>query len=400
MDFQPDPTPKPAQPGDPAPLGPDAEPARPAPRGERAPAKVALVLQGGGALGAYQAGVYQALHEAGLDPDWIAGVSIGSINAAIIAGNPRDRRLERLEQFWTRVTSRPVGATPHGDWARKLYNTWSATLTTGLGQPGFFTPNVPGPWLTPRGAHGATSFYDNAPLRDTLAELVDFELINDGRVRFACGSVNVATGNFSYFDNARTTIEATHVMASGALPPALPMTRIGTDWYWDGGLVSNTPLQHLLDHAGANDMLVFQVDLFSARGPVPRDMMEVMARQKDIQYSSRTRLVTEYYMRLHQRKVQLKTLLERLPDAGLSEEERRLKRELATLPNFSILHLIYQEAAYEGQMKDFEFSAASMREHWEAGLRDTRRTLAHEDWLRVPGDDRGIVVHDVHRVAE
>ena len=374
--------------------------APPAGRAPRRPDKVALLLQGGGALGAYQAGVYQALHEAQLEPDWIAGVSIGGINGAIIAGNPRERRLERLEQFWTRVTARPIGVTtPDGDWARRLFNAWSAALTTSFGQPGFFSPALPSPWVTPRGARGATSLYDNAPLRETLAGLVDFDLLNDGQVRFACGAVNVATGNFSYFDTTRDRIGATHVMASGALPPAMPMMRLGTDWFWDGGLVSNTPLQHLLDHAGADNMLVFQVDLFSARGPIPRDMMEVMARQKDIMYSSRTRLVTEYYMRLHQRKLQLKTLLERLADDALSEEERRIKRELATLPNFAILHLIYQEAAYEGQMKDFEFSAASMREHWEAGLQDTRRTLAHEEWLHVPGDDRGIVVHDVHQAG-
>ncbi len=367
-------------------------------RGPRPADKVALVLQGGGALGAYQAGVYQALHEAGLEPDWVAGVSIGSINAAIIAGNPRELRLERLRQFWERITARPVGGmAPDGDWARKLYNAWSAGLTTLLGQPGFFAPRVPSPWLAPRGGQGATSIYDAAPLRETLAELVDFDLLNDGAVRFACGAVNVATGNFAYFDNADTRIADTHVTASGALPPAMPMTRIGTDWFWDGGLVSNTPLQHVLDRAGRDDMLVFQVDLFSARGPVPRDMAEVLARQKDIQYSSRTRLVTEYYMRLHQRKVQLRTLLTRLPDDLLTEAERDIKRELATLPNFSILHLIYQEAAYEGQVKDFEFSGASMREHWEAGLRDTRRTLSHADWLTVPGDDRGITVHDVHR---
>ena len=367
-------------------------------RGPRRADKVALVLQGGGALGAYQAGVYQALHEAGLEPDWVAGVSIGSINAAIIAGNPRERRLERLREFWERITARPVGGmAPDGDWARKLYNAWSAGLTTMLGQPGFFAPRQTSPWLAPHGGHGATSIYDNAPLRETLAELVDFELLNDGAVRFACGAVNVTTGNFSYFDNAHARIAASHVTASGALPPAMPMTRIGTDWFWDGGLVSNTPLQHVLDHAGSDDMLVFQVDLFSARGPVPRDMMEVLARQKDIQYSSRTRLVTEYYLRLHERKVQLRTLLTRLPDDLLTEAERAIKRELATLPNFSILHLIYQEAAYEGQVKDFEFSATSMREHWEAGLRDTRRTLTHTDWLTVPGDDRGITVHDVHR---
>ena len=371
----------------------NAHPADTAPRA----GKVALVLQGGGALGAYQAGVYQALHEAELDPEWIAGVSIGGINAAIIAGNPRERRLERLRQFWDMVTSHSVaGPAPDGDFARRLYNTWSSMVTTAFGQSGFFTPHRPGPWFAGRGATGATSFYDSTPLRQTLAEVVDFDLLNSGAIRFAVGAVNVATGNFAYFDSADTRIEPVHIEASGALPPALPMQQIGEDWFWDGGLVSNTPLQHLLDHAGRDSMLVFQVDLFSARGQIPRDIGEVFARQKDIMYSSRTRLVTEYYMTQHKRKVQLRRLLSRMPDPQLSAEERALRAELEHLPNFTILHLIYQGAAHEGQMKDFDFSAASMRDHWSAGYRDTQRTLARGDWLLVPGEDQGIVVHDIH----
>ena len=246
--------------------------------------RLAIVLQGGGALGAYQAGVYQALHEAGLEPDWVAGVSIGGINGAIIAGNPPAVRLERLREFWETITGRDAWLfTPSGDDARKFRNTWSAMLTTVHGQPGFFDVNVPGPWLSPRGAKGATSFYDSAPLRQTLSRLVDFKRINRRETRFAVGAVNVATGNFNYFDNAETEIVLDHVMASGALPPGLPMIEIGTDSYWDGGLVSNTPLQHLLDNIGPANTAVFQVDLFSARGIVPRDMYDVLARQKDIQ---------------------------------------------------------------------------------------------------------------------
>ena len=200
---------------------------------------VALVLQGGGALGAYQAGVYQAMHEAGLEPDWLAGVSIGGINSALIAGNPPERRLERLREFWELITSRQVSLVqPVGDDARKAHNVWSSTLTTLFGQPGFFSTRVPSPWTTPRGAPGATSFYDNAPLRETLLRLVDFDLINQRGTRFAVGSVNVASGNFLYFDNAETTIMPEHVMASGALPPALPMMRIGTDWY---GTAASSP---------------------------------------------------------------------------------------------------------------------------------------------------------------
>ena len=363
--------------------------------------RLALVLQGGGALGAYQAGVYQALHEAGLEPDWVAGVSIGGINAAIIAGNPPERRLERLREFWETITARPIWpVTPDGDNARKARNTWSSMLTMLQGQPGFFKVNTPGPWLAPRGGKQATSFYDNTPLRETLLRLVDFDLINSGQTRFACGAVNVGNGNFYYFDNATNEIVPEHVMASGALPPALPMIKLGTDHFWDGGLVSNTPLQHLVENIGSDNVVVFQVDLFSARGDIPRDMYDVLARQKDIQYSSRTRLVTDLFTRLHKMKLQTRSLLSRIPAADLTPEEKNLSAELADLPEIVILHLIYQQAAYEGQAKDYEFSAASMREHWNSGYADTQRTLHHKDGLAMPTHDEGIVVHDVHHLED
>jgi NTE family protein len=363
--------------------------------------RLALVLQGGGALGAYQAGVYQALHEAGLEPDWVVGVSIGGLNAAIIAGNPPARRLERLRAFWDTVTARPVWFFPHdGDDMRRQRNLWSSLQTAMQGVPGFFDVNLPGPWLSARGARQATAFYDSAPLRETLLELIDFDLLNNGQTRFAAGAVNVANGNFAYFDNANSTIVPEHVMASGALPPGLPMIRVGTDWYWDGGLVSNTPLQHLLDNVGSSNTIVFQVDLFSARGLVPRDMPEVMARQKDIQFSSRTRLTTDYYMRLHLQKMRTRALLARLPEDALTEQDRAEKADLAHLPTLNIMQLIYQQAAYEGEAKDYEFSAISMREHWDSGRRDTERTLRRKDWLRMPSPDIGVTVHDIHRVDD
>ena len=360
--------------------------------------RVGLLLQGGGALGAYQAGVYQALHEAGLEPDWLAGVSIGSVNAALIAGNPPEKRLPALEEFWRSITLRPVwGFLPNGDDPRKMHNLWSSFMTMTLGQPGLFKPNFPSPWLQPRGALEATAYYDSTPLLETLVRLVDFDRINNGDMRFAVGAVNVATGNFAYFDNAQTTIQPEHIMASGALPPALPMTTIDGEHFWDGGIVSNTPLQHLLDHIDGENALVFQVDLFSARGPVPRDMAEALGRAKDIQYSSRTRLTTDYYRRAHARRIQLKRLLEKLTDEQLSEEERVLKARLAALPAINILQLIYQQAAHEGQAKDYDFSKSSMRDHWAAGLRDTRATLARRDWLEMPEEEHGIVTHDIHR---
>jgi NTE family protein len=361
-------------------------------------ARVALVLQGGGALGAYQAGVYQALHEAGIEPDWVSGVSIGAVNAAIIAGNPPAARLEKLRTFWERITDRTVWwYTPDGDIYRKARNATSAWLTILQGQPGFFEPRNPGPWLTAAGARDATSYYDSAPLRETLRGLVDFSLLNACGTRLAVGAVNVLTGNFIYFDNAREEIEPEHIMASGALPPALPMIKIGTDYYWDGGIVSNTPLQHLLDQDDHLNTLVFQVDLFSSRGALPRDIQDVMARHKDIMYSSRTRYNTDTYRRMHVWKTRLYQALAKVPEGALSDEQRRLRDQLADLPEITILHLIYQQKAYEGHAKDYEFSADSMREHWQSGYEDTKRTLKRKAWLEMPPEGAGIVVHDVHR---
>lgn len=327
-------------------------------------------------------GLYKPRREAGLEPDWVAGVSIGGINAALIAGNPPERRLDRLREFWETITARQTWGYPfEGDEARRARNNWSSLGAMTLGQPGFFrrTPNFPNPWISPRGASTATSYYGSGPLRETLMRLVDFDLINKGSTHYAAGAVNVLNGNFRYFDNAETEILPEHVMASGALPPALPMVQIGSDWYWDGGLVSNTPLQHLLDHARSCNTLVFQVDLFNARGVLPRDMFDVVAREKEIRYSSRTRLITDTYIERHRQNLIMKLLLDKIADSELDDAARALKQKLCDLPRITILHLIYQQMAYEGQAKDYDFSPESMHEHWDSGYRDTQRTLQHAD---------------------
>jgi NTE family protein len=358
--------------------------------------RVALVLQGGGALGAYQVGVYEALHEAGIEPDWVSGVSIGAINSALIAGNPPERRLERLTTFWERITERKVWLhTPDGDVYRQARNWTSQMMTTMLGQPGFFAPHPVNPWLSPAGARTATSYYDTAPLRDTLLELVDFNLLNSRACRFSVGAVNAVSGNFVFFDNATTEIGPEHIMASGALPPAFPTVKIGTDYFWDGGLVSNTPLAHLLAQDDDISALVFQVDLFSARGPLPRTIQEVAARQKDIMYSSRTRQITDSFQRLQRWKQRAYNALIKIPEADLTDEERAMRDKLANLPGHSIVQLIYQQTAYEGDAKDFEFSGTSMREHRLSGHEDTRNSLSHKKWLVIPPS--GLTTHDVHR---
>ena len=360
--------------------------------------RVALVFQGGGALGAYQAGVYQALAEAGCEPTWLSGVSIGAVNAAIIAGNEPSRRLQRLEQFWQIISGRKIWAyTPEGDFFRDIRNRTSSWMTMTMGQPGFFKPRFPNPWLELPGAEGATSFYDSAELKKTLEMLIDFDVLNDGKKRFSVGAVNVRTGNFVYFDTDNLRIGPEHIMASGALPPALPSIRIEGEYYWDGGIVSNTPLQYLLDQEEDRSSLVFQVDLFSARGVLPRSMPDVLSRHKDIMYSSRTRQNTDNFKRIHGLKMKLLGALKRVPRDQLTAEEEELIADYSDAGVVNIVHLIYQHKNYEGHAKDYEFSGTSMREHWDMGLEDTKRTLRHTDWLLPPFTDDAVAIHDLHR---
>ena len=340
-----------------------------------------LVLQGGGALGAYQAGVYEELAVQGLAPDWVAGISIGAINAALIAGNPPERRVERLRTFWDLVSSKLPGEPPFpGEQARSWFNQGSAALGATLGIPGFFQPRIPPAVGYPPGAKQALSIYDTAPLRETLESLVDFDLINAGRTRLSVGAVNIRLGNFVYFDNQSMAIGPEHIMASGALPPGLPPVEIDGEQYWDGGLVSNTPLQYVLDVVPRQDSLVFQVDLFSARGDLPRDLSEDAEREKDIRFSSRTRMNTDI-VRLEQSvRRAVHRLLSKLPKELENDADVQFLHRLKCNAAISIVHLIYRRKNYHCQSKDFDFSRFSLREHWQAGQDDVRRTLRHRDW--------------------
>jgi len=359
--------------------------------------RVALVLQGGGALGAYQVGVYEALAAAGCEPNWLSGVSIGAINAAIIAGNAPDMRVKRLGEFWDMVSGRRIWRyTPDGDFYREMRNQTSAWMTMTMGQPGFFKPRSVNPWFQPPGAKGAISYYDSTPLRDSLEKLIDFDLLNDGEKRLSVGAVNVRTGNFVFFDTREQRLTPEHIMASGALPPALPMIRIDGEEYWDGGIVSNTPLQYLLEQDEDLSSLVFQVDLFSARGTIPRAMPDVMTRHKDIMYSSRTRQNTDTFRRVHTLKMKLLDALKRVPADQLKNGEKELIEDYSDAGVINIVHLIYQHKTYESDAKDYEFSGTSMREHRLAGYEDTMRTLRHRDWLKPPTSIAGITVHDLH----
>ena len=361
--------------------------------------RVAFVLQGGGALGSYQAGAYEALAEAGIEPNWLSGVSIGAVNAAIIAGNRPAERVARLREFWEAVSDRALWTDylPEGELFNELRSYTSAFAAAALGQPAFFRPRVPSPWLVPPGEVERASYYDTAGLRRTLERLVDFELINRGPAQLSVGAVNVCTGNLAYFDSARMRLGSEHIMASAALPPALPAIAVDGEYYWDGGIVSNTPLQHLLEQEEHRRCLVFQVDLFPARGPLPRNMPDVLARQKDIVYSSRTRYNTDSFRRTQRLKSRLRDALRRVPPEALRPEEQALLRAPAGLVN--ILHLIYQQRSFEGEAKDYEFSRASMLHHWSCGYADTRHTLEHHEWLDPAAPADGIAVHDVHREA-
>jgi NTE family protein len=367
---------------------------------------VALVLQGGGALGAYQAGVYQALEEAGIVPDWVAGISIGAINAAIIAGNPPERRLESLRRFWERVTELYGGWTDlwqsgdpalRGDDWRRWLNGAHAAAALWQGAPGFFAPRLPPPWLMPPGSVEATSYYDTTALKATLEAHVDFARINRGETRLSLGTVNVRSGNFVYFDTRTEVIRPEHVMASGALPPGFAAVEIDGEHYWDGGLVSNTPLQWVVEDRPQRDTLAFQVDLWSARGEAPRDLSEVAMRQKEIQYSSRTRLNTDQIARLMRLRAALRTLLGKVPAELLDTEEGRMLSEAATEKVIRIVHLIYRSRHYESDSKDYEFSRRSMTDHWEAGYIDAVRTLRDPEALERPPPERCVGTYDLAR---
>ncbi len=370
---------------------------------------VALVLQGGGALGAYQCGVYEALAEANIHPDWIAGISIGAINAAIIAGNAPNSRVDRLRDFWTQVTSTapwiwsadPFQDLARGDDIRNFLNQISASWAMARGAAGFFSARPVTPWLQPGGTLAATSFYDTKDLKRTLERLVDFDRLNAGLTRFSAGAVNVRTGNFVYFDSNTHTIRPEHVMASGALPPSFSAVEIDGEHYWDGGLVSNTPLEWIIEygreHDHEQDTLAFQIDLWSSRGQLPRDIADVVTRVKEIQYSSRTRASTDQFKRVQRIRRAIDALLRELPEDLQSNDEVQILKTVASRKVYNIVQLIYRAQNYEGHSKDYEFSHLSMQDHWRAGYHDAARTLRHPEVLARPMSSEGVLTFDLER---
>jgi NTE family protein len=366
--------------------------------------RIALLLQGGGALGSYQAGVYAALAGAELEPDWVAGISIGAINGALIAGNAPDRRVEQLKAFWQQITAPPpfspeawFPALMQGsDTLRGWLNQTNASVALVGGAPGFFTPRSIAPWFVPPGSTGATSYYETAKLRATLERLVDFDRINSGPVRFTVGAVNVRSGDLVCFDTETHRIGPEHIMASGALPPGFPAVEIEGEHYWDGGLVSNTPLEWIVQSVPRQDTLAFQVDLWSARGEFPRDMAEVETRRKEIIYSSRTRASTSSFKRMQRMRHAAAKLSDDMPENVRTSPEMEVLQPMLEHKAYNIIQLIYRAKTYEGHSKDYEFSRRSMEEHWRAGYHDAVRTLRHPEVLRRSTTPDGVFTFDLH----
>jgi len=357
------------------------------------PGQVVLVLQGGGALGSYQAGVYQALHEAGIEPDWIIGTSIGAINASLIAGNAPQARLARLREFWKRMERNPPWHLHESlaDIGERLC-AWS-TVAHGIG--GFFTPN-PLAHLGdayPLGADRA-GYYSTAPLQATLHELVDFDLVNRGPSRLTVGAAHVRTSQMRYFDSRDCALSAKHVMASGALPPAFPAVRIEGELYWDGGVLSNTPTEAVFDDNPRKDSLIFSVHLWNPLGAEPATMADVFNRQKDVQYSSRIATQIARQDQIHRLRHVINQLAERLPEA---ERSKPTVRELASYGCQTRMHVVRLQAPQldrETHTRDIDFSAAGIARRWEAGYAHTNDVLVRAPWVGDFDPLTGVILHD------
>jgi NTE family protein len=362
---------------------------------DRRPDRIVLVLQGGGALGAYQVGVYEALHEAGIEPDWIIGTSIGAINASLIAGNRREDRLARLDDFWRRVAYGPGQRLAHGlPFGGAQLATW---MTIAAGVDAFFAPNIlafAGP-QHPLGADRA-GYYSTDMLRKTLGELVDFDLINRGGCRLTVGAANVRTAQMHYFDSRDMPFEASHIMASGALPPAFPPVRIGGDLYWDGGILSNTPVEAVFDDNPRRSSLIFAVHLWNPHGPEPATMAEVANRQKDVQYASRAHSHIVRQQQIHRLRHIVAELAARLPK---EERETAAVRELAgygCLTQMHVVRLLAPTLAGENQFKDGDFSPDGIAARRRSGYDNTRAVLARAPWTAEVDPLQGFILHEAH----
>ena len=353
-----------------------------------------LVLQGGGALGAYQIGVYQALMEAGIRPDWVVGTSIGAINAALIAGGPVSDSLSRLADFWKRVELGNFMGSSLPDWFGAAARTMMA-VTSGV--PSFFRPNPAAflSWQSQLGAENA-GYYSVAPLAETLGELVDFDAINKGPMRLTVGASNVRTSEMTYFDSRDTPLDLRHILASGALPPAFPAVRIGEELFWDGGILSNTPVEIVFDDYPRRNSMVFAVHLWNPHGPEPVTIKDVMNRQKDVQYSSRAASHIKRQRQLHKMRHVIAELSALVSDEVRATLKERGLTGYGCTTRMHVVRLLAPSLDYEDQAKDVDFSPGGIRQRWEAGYRDTIETLEKSPWRDDFDPMEGFVLHEAY----
>ena len=353
-----------------------------------------LLLQGGGALGAYQAGVYEGLVEAGVAPSWVVGISIGAINAALIVGNPPERRVERLREFWQRI-SVDVGP-PLPAWLdalRPAVNYMAAMSAATIGVAGFYRPRMPPASFAAEGTESALSVYDTTPLKATLEELVDFDLINRGQVRLSVGAVNVCKGTSTYFDTKNTRIHSDHIRASGALPPGFSPVMIDGEHYWDGGVVTNTPITYVADERPLTTARIIQVDTFNAQGELPQNLGQVLQRAKDIQYSSKSRFNVDRIQEIGELAAAGRRLVDRLPPELKSDPDAQKLAAACDERGWRIIRLINTRPSRSGFVKDFEFSHATIEEAWTAGLEDVRLTISRWDTIQPEEAGPDIVIY-------
>jgi NTE family protein len=342
-----------------------------------------LLLQGGGALGAYHCGIYEGLAEFGVTPNWFVGISIGAVNSAILAGNPPERRLERLRTFWDRASEFSKHELPSFlEWMRPMMGKLNFATVATSGIPGFFKPRSLPPDLATSGTPEALSYYDTSPLRETLKELVDFDLINSGEVRLSLGAVNVRTAESVYWDSKYTRITPDHVLSSGALPPGFPAIKIGSEYYYDGGLVSNSPMQYIVSEKPLTSALIVQANCFNAHGKLPRTLDEAMERVKDIQFASKQRLNTQRAKELLEMRTALGRLLAKLPPDLKADPDVRKLTPLCDNRDWTIVQMNNRRPAHGGQYKDAEFSRSAVLARWAAGLDDVRFSTANLDWVQ------------------
>jgi NTE family protein len=365
----------------------------PKPGGETPQRQIVLVLQGGGALGAYQAGVYQGLCEGGVVPDWVIGTSIGAINGAIIAGNPTETRLAKLQDFWASLASRRAFDEA---WSAFFFGGLLANMTTiAQGVPGFFQVNTHAPWGIhfPVGLERA-SFYTTEPLRRRLAELVDFAHLNGKHTRLTVGAVSVRTGEMRYFDTRSMDLEVAHIMASGALPPAFPAIRIGDDAYWDGGIYSNTPIEAVLDDNPRRDSLIFSVNMWQPHGAEPSSIWQVLSRQKDIQYASRGKSHVARQEQIHRLRHVVRELGLCLTDEQRADPAVRELLGYGCRTTMHLVRLLSPRLDREDHTKDIDFTRAGIRTRWHAGYEHAKRVLAEKPWEAEIDPLQGVVVHE------